>query len=107
MFVAHKGQEFLEMFDLHDIKDDAMIGVVWGKFSFKMTKMIAEKMKAPSLREWVLPSFTTTTKVDEAVAAILIMATLRKYFIYGCKVACSLPSVTLLGQSSNWEKLVS
>lgn len=82
-----------------------MFCVDWGKFSFKMTKLIAEKIKDPSLREWILPSFTTTTKVDEAVAAILMMATFQKYFSYGCTLVCGLPSVTLLGQKSDWEEL--
>lgn len=81
-------------------------GVDWGKFSYKMTKMIAENIKDPSLREWVLPCFTTTTKIDQSVAAILLMSTLQKYFVYSSGVCCGLPSVTLLGQKSDWEKIV-
>jgi hypothetical protein len=68
-----------------------------------MTRLIEENIKDPSLREWILPSFTTTTKVDQTVAAILMMATLQKYFTFGCGTCCGLPSVTLLGQQSDWE----
>jgi len=98
-------QKHLEILDLSDIKGDAIFGVDWGKFSFKMSKMIASNIKDPSLREWILPSFTTTTKVDQAVASIMMMATLQKYFTYGCGLTYGLPSVTLLGQKSDWEKL--
>lgn len=105
MFVDHQGQKHLEIFELSDIKGNAKFGVDWGKFSFKMSKMIADNIKDPSLRQWILPEFTTTTKVDQAVASIMMMATLSKYFTYGCNVSCGLPSVTLLGQKSDWERL--
>ncbi|CZR52789.1 uncharacterized protein PAC_02666 [Phialocephala subalpina] len=105
MFVDHQGQKHLEILDLKDIQGDALWGIDWGKFSFKMSKMIANNIKDPSLREWILPQFTTTTKVDQAVASILMMATLQKFFTYGCGITCGLPSVTLLGQKSDWEKL--
>ncbi|KAE8444443.1 hypothetical protein EG329_000534 [Mollisiaceae sp. DMI_Dod_QoI] len=105
MFVDHEGQKFLEIIDLKDIKGDSLFGVDWGKFSFKMSKMIADNIKDPSLREWILPQFTTTTKVDQAIASIMMMSTLQKYFSYGCSITCGLPSVTLQGQKSDWEKL--
>jgi len=107
MFVSHQGQKYLEISgEDSDIQGKStMFGVDWGKFTFKMTKMIEDNIKDPSLREWILPSFTTTTKVDQAVAAILMMATFQKYFSYGCSICCGLPSVTLLGQKSDWEKL--
>lgn len=104
MFVSHKAQEILQIFNLKDIQGDAIFGIDWGKFSFKMTKMIAENTKDPSLREWILPQFTTTTKIDQAVASIIMMATLQQYFSYYCAITCGLPSVTLLGQKEDWGK---
>ncbi|PVH74854.1 hypothetical protein DL98DRAFT_385132, partial [Cadophora sp. DSE1049] len=105
MFVDHAGQKHLEIIDLSDIKGTAKFGVDWGKFSFKMSKMIAGNIKDASLREWILPQFSTTTKVDQAVASIMMMATLQKFFSYGCGVMCGLPSVTLLGEKEDWERL--
>ncbi|KAK0104379.1 hypothetical protein ONS95_004673 [Cadophora gregata] len=108
MFVDHAGagvQKPLKILDLSDIKGSSKFGVDWGKFSFKMGKMIAENIKDPSLREWILPCFGTTTKVDQAVASIMMMATLQKFFSYGCDVCCGLPSVTLLGEKGDWERL--
>ncbi|KAH7348321.1 hypothetical protein BKA65DRAFT_525548 [Rhexocercosporidium sp. MPI-PUGE-AT-0058] len=105
MFVDHAGQKELTIWELSDIKGTATFGVDWGKFSFKMSKMLAENIKDPSLREWMLPCFSTTTKVDQAVASIMMMASLQKYFSYGCGISCGLPSVTLLGEKSDWERL--
>lgn len=82
-----------------------MFGVDWGKFSFKISKMIANNIKDPSFREWILPGFTTTTKCDQAVASILRMSAMQKYFSYECVLYCGLPSVTLLGEKEDWEKL--
>jgi hypothetical protein len=70
-------------------------------------KKIEENIKDPSLRTWFMPSFTTTTKVDQATASIIMMATMQNYFSYGCYTCCGLPSVTLLGQRSDWETILS
>lgn len=71
-----------------------------------MSGLIASNIVDPSLREWILPCFTTTTKVDQAVVSILMMATLQEYFSYKLHLLCGLPSVTLLGQKNDWEALL-
>ena len=70
-------------------------------------KKLAENIVDPSLREWFLPAFSTTTKVDEATASIMLMSSMQKYFEYSCSTCCGLPSVTLLGQKKDWEKMLS
>jgi len=57
------------------------------------------------MKHWIMPAFTTTTKVDQTVAAIMMMSTFQKYFSYGCGLKCGLPSVTLLGDRYDWEML--
>lgn len=81
-FVAHEGKKSLDI-DGHDkdIQGKSKFGnftVDWGKFTYKMTQMISNNVKDPTLKDWILPSFTTTTKVDQAVASIMMMATLQK-----------------------------
>ncbi|KAG4433843.1 hypothetical protein IFR05_010661 [Cadophora sp. M221] len=109
IFVSHSGKKELAIWELSDIKSGsgsgAKFGVDWGKFAFKMGKVLAENIKDASLREWMLPCFSTTTKVDQAAASIMMMAALQKYFSYGCELTCGLPSVTLLGKRGDWEKL--
>ncbi len=67
--------------------------------------MLAANIVDPSLREWILPCFSTTTKNDQAVASILMMATLKKFFSYGCGIMCGIPEVRLMGRKEDWEVL--
>jgi hypothetical protein len=46
-----------------------------------MSQMIANNIKDPSFREWILPSFTTTTKCDQAVASILMMSVMQVLYV--------------------------
>ena len=69
--------------------------------------MIENNIKDPSLREWFLPAFSTTTKADQATASIIMMSTMQKYFSYGCRILCGLPSVTLCGRKKDWQEMLS
>ncbi|KAJ7096869.1 hypothetical protein C8R44DRAFT_859947 [Mycena epipterygia] len=82
-FVAHEGQTKL------------MLG--------QLEKNVVD----PSLREWVIPNFSTTTVNDVTVSAIIMMATLKAYFQYEfIGIECGIPRVTLLGQKSDWEGIL-
>ena len=72
----------------------------------KSGKKIEENIIDPSLREWFMPAFTTTTKSDQATASIIMMSAMQKYFSYGCSLGCGLPSVTLLGRKEDWQKML-
>ncbi|KAK0673869.1 hypothetical protein QBC41DRAFT_298337 [Cercophora samala] len=52
-----------------------------------------------------LPSFSTTTETDEIAASILLMGSMQKYFVYSWGTRCGIPSVTLLGDQADWEKM--
>ena len=69
-------------------------------------KKIEENILDPSLREWFMPAFTTTTKADQATASIIMMSAMQKYFSYKCCIGCGLPSVTLQGKKQHWEKML-
>jgi len=53
-----------------------------------------------------MPQFTTTTETDTVVASVLMMGALQKYFSYGARMACGIPSVTLLGVKEDWQTLL-
>lgn len=102
MFVAHEGQKHLQI----EVTGVAtLLNVDYVKISLMMAKMIEDNVKDPSLRDWIMPNFTTTTKTDEVVASILMMSTLQNYFTYEVSLKCGLPSVTLLGEKSDWKSL--
>jgi hypothetical protein len=71
----------------------------------EMTNQIAKNIKDPTVREWVMPDFSTTTNNEKLVGAIVIMAALKSYFDYTMCLDCNLPSVTLLGEVADWENI--
>lgn len=97
-FVAHDGKKGLI---LRDPEQPDM-----GLMCRNMTKLIDENIVDPQLRAWILPSFTTTTRDDEVVASVIMMGTLQRYFdyVFDC-TACGIPTVTLLGEKSDWEDI--
>ncbi|KAK1766020.1 hypothetical protein QBC33DRAFT_620912 [Phialemonium atrogriseum] len=71
-----------------------------------MTKLIDANVVDPELRAWIMPAFSTTTMHDEVVASVIMMGTLQKYFDYAFDCSCcGIPTVTLLGERSDWEDI--
>ncbi|PNP78019.1 hypothetical protein FNYG_08745 [Fusarium nygamai] len=100
-FVSHRGRKKLEVIDsatLHTAD--------YGKLSQRMTLAIEKNIKDPSFREWVLPSFSTTTDNDRIVGSVLLMGALQKYFSYRITMLCGIPSVTLLGEKTDYEDIL-
>ncbi|KAL8926536.1 MAG: hypothetical protein Q9208_002863 [Pyrenodesmia sp. 3 TL-2023] len=102
MFVAHDGKKGLSIY----CDDASRFTVDFGDFAKEMTKLIAENIVDPGLREWMMPCFSTTTETDTVVASVLMMGALQPYFSYECRTFCGIPSVTLMGVRSDWEVLL-
>ncbi|KAH6616593.1 hypothetical protein C7974DRAFT_465767 [Boeremia exigua] len=100
-FVAHKGQKKLEVYAIGNIHT-----VDFGALARHMTKEIQANVKDPDLQAWIMPDFSTTTESDRAVAAVLMMGAMQKYFSYRMSLMCGIPSVTLLGERSDWENIL-
>ena len=100
-FVAYKGQKELEVYAVGNIHT-----VNFGTLARHMTKEIQNNVKDPDLQAWIMPEFSTTTDSDRAVAAVLMMGAMQKYFSYGMRLRCGIPSVTLLGEREDWEKIL-
>ncbi|KAJ7797802.1 hypothetical protein B0H14DRAFT_2389344 [Mycena olivaceomarginata] len=104
-FVAHEGQKRLTI---------KVVGqgvnrytVDFGFIARAMAGLAEENIVDPELRAWATPDFTTTTDNDRTVGAVLLMATLKKYFQYMIMLAgCGIPRVTLEGERSDWVDIV-
>ncbi|KAF2639269.1 hypothetical protein P280DRAFT_429762, partial [Massarina eburnea CBS 473.64] len=97
-FVTHKGKKGLI---LRAPGENDM-----GLMCRNMTRLIDENIVDPDLRAWILPNFSTTTLDDEAVAAVIMMGTLQRYFEYSFDPStCGIPSVTLLGEKEDWQEI--
>ena len=69
LLVAHEGQKRLViecgLLDFAAMAQD-------------MTQLIASNVKDPELRQWIMPSFSTTTDTDKVVFAVLFVGALKK-----------------------------
>ncbi|PKY06059.1 hypothetical protein P168DRAFT_310165 [Aspergillus campestris IBT 28561] len=100
-FVAHEGQKELEVYDVGTVET-----VDFGRLALHMTRFIEKNVVDKDLRSWIMPDFSTTTKSDKVVGAILMMGALQKYFSYKMSLSCGIPSVTLLGEREDWARMV-
>ncbi|KAK3387933.1 hypothetical protein B0H63DRAFT_167043 [Podospora didyma] len=95
IFVAHKGQKTIEIWD-NDWYS------VLRRFQFEIQKNV----KTDWLLKWIQPSFSTSTENDNMVANVLMMGLTKTYFKFLGGIICGLPSVTLLGEQADWEALL-
>lgn len=98
--VDHEGQKELE------VKAGGTIySVDFGWMSVQMLDKISENIKDPTLREWFLPGFSTSTIVDDVSAAAMAMCSFQAYFTYKFSLLCGIPQITLLGTVEDWTAL--
>jgi len=99
-FVDFQGKKELEV-----RAAGTLFTVDFGALSRLMEEQIAKNIKDPSVREWVVPGFTTTSPVDRVVGSVVLMATMKNYFDYKFSLCCGLPSITLLGTVADWKEI--
>jgi hypothetical protein len=100
-FVAHEGQKALS------IAIRGQTGnLQFGDFVQRMTEAMQENLLDEGLKDWIMPNFSTTTESDKIVASIIFMGAMSKYFTYDGATGCGLPSVKLLGEKEDWEKIL-
>ncbi|KAM5349430.1 hypothetical protein ACJ41O_005935 [Fusarium nematophilum] len=100
-FVAHKGRKELTVVEVGTIES-----VDFGALARRMTELIHKNVKDAELRDWIMPSFSTTSDTDRVVASVLFMCAMQKYFSYAFQLTCGIPSVTLLGEVSDWQDIL-
>jgi hypothetical protein len=96
-FVAHEGQKQLVVKEVGTLET-----VDVGLLAVRLTKEMENFLVDEGLRDWIMPTFTTTTTTDTITAAVIMMGTMQNYFSYKMCIMCGIPSVTLLGEKSDW-----
>lgn len=102
-FVAHEGKKELVIVAPPGA---TMETYDFGVFARQMTLLIQENVVDPDLRDWMMPTFSTTKVDDRTVAAVLMMGSLQAYFSYTSMMICGIPSVTLLGEVGDYEDIL-
>ncbi|KAH7116605.1 hypothetical protein B0J13DRAFT_421708, partial [Dactylonectria estremocensis] len=98
-FVKHEGQKTLEV----DMRLCPLSQVNIDVFTNRMQDLMLKELNDPSVADWMLPRFSTTTQTDITVVCMLFMGSMRKYFEYQMRTSCGFPSVTLHGTREDWE----
>jgi len=101
VFVKHAGRQKL-IFPMYDNR----FTIDYGSFAKQAAALVEERILEKGLREWISPGFSTSTDEDEIVASVIMMACMEKYFEYVIMSICGIPSVTLLGQRSDYEQIL-
>lgn len=101
LFVGHPRQQR----PLHIDADLSSGAVDHGVLAQRMARLAADNLQDPSLGEWIVPGFSTTTATDAAVASVVFLGTMQRYFTYSWGTRCGLPAVTLLGEAADWAEL--
>ena len=101
-FVTHEGQKELKI--KYECGD--RYSVDFSDFALRIKQLISQHIVDEELCAWITPSFSTTTQEDVVVASIMIMGTLQAYFKYAMRIACGIPSVTLLGTREDYEQIL-
>ncbi|KAL0479876.1 hypothetical protein AKO1_007360 [Acrasis kona] len=99
-FVDFEGKKELVVSGLGNLKT-----ANYESLCLKLQGEIAKNIKDPSIADWVVPSFSTTTNTDKVVGSIVLMSTTKTYFDYKFMLLCNLPGVTLLGNEQDWINL--
>ncbi|EGO21326.1 hypothetical protein SERLADRAFT_373126 [Serpula lacrymans var. lacrymans S7.9] len=112
-FVNGNAELLRKHFVSHDGKRELGISAVGGRYSIdfgaisrQMTELMEENIVDPSLRDWIMPQFSTTTLTDTTTYAMVMMATMKEYFDYGIYLMCGIPRVTLEGEKQDWENIL-
>ncbi|EAL62038.1 hypothetical protein DDB_G0290809 [Dictyostelium discoideum AX4] len=63
-----------------------------------MSNQIQSNIKDPSIKDLIIPDFTTTTESDKVVFSIALMSTMKNYFKFVFQSLCGLSEVTFLSE---------
>ncbi|KZV82479.1 hypothetical protein EXIGLDRAFT_843656, partial [Exidia glandulosa HHB12029] len=101
-FVEHEGKRKLVVMDeLHDVYD-----ADYDRLTQAFVQLVGKSVKDPSLCEWAIPDFSTTTQTDRVAGAVLLMSIMKEYFEYIMMFGSGLPLVMLAGEKADWERLL-
>lgn len=70
-----------------------------------MSQEIDKNLVDPTVKNWVLPDFSTTTDNDLVTVGVVFMASMKKYFKYKVFFECGIPEITLEGTVEDWRNV--
>lgn len=114
-FYIHKNaEEFHSQFFNFDGKKELVVEVD-GSISYApcaifetiMRERIDETLVDKTMKDWILPNFTTTTSNDIISSGTILWAVTKKYVDFAvCGKECGIPYVNLEGTIADWENIL-
>ncbi|KAH6856875.1 hypothetical protein B0I37DRAFT_351894 [Chaetomium sp. MPI-CAGE-AT-0009] len=102
IFVAHQGRQELVV----DADATSVKTTDFGAVTQRLAAMVKERLVDPDIADTLLPTFTTTTPHDRAVASMAFLGITQEYFGSNIRYGCGFPSVSLLGEKSDWADIL-
>jgi Domain of unknown function (DUF4419) len=96
--VRHQGKKQL------CIEIQSLDPACWPAFISEFSGLIKENSD-PMLYETLLCEFSTTTPTIKTACEIALMDTYQRYFDYGMRCVCGIPSITLEGMVEDWQRI--
>lgn len=112
-YINKNAEEYRSQFVNFDGKKELVVKIAgtlraapYDLFVTLMTEKIDENLVDKTVKDWILPSFTTTTPNDIISCGTIFMAVTKKYFDFTCCLMCGIPYVTLEGTVADWENIL-
>lgn len=112
-YINKNAEEFRRQFVNFDGKKELVVQIggslraaPYDLFVTKMSEKIDENLVDKTVKDWILPNFTTTTTNDIVACGIVFMAVTKKYFDFRCCLMCGIPNVTLEGTVADWKEIL-
>ncbi|KAJ6617880.1 hypothetical protein Bhyg_17475 [Pseudolycoriella hygida] len=112
-YINKNAEEFRGQFVDFDGKRELVVSIngslcdaPYDLFVTSMTKKIDENLVDKSVKDWILPNFTTSTPNDVITCGTIFMAVTQKYFDFMCMLLCGIPNITLEGTLADWENIL-
>ncbi len=99
-FVDFDGKKKLEIHTSGNTKE-----ANYAELILQFGDLIEKNIIDNTLRHWIIPHFTTTTKEDKIVFGVALMGIMQSYFDYKIHFECGIPNVTLLGSLDDYKLL--
>ncbi|CAL4066723.1 unnamed protein product, partial [Meganyctiphanes norvegica] len=100
-FVDHEGQKTISVF-VNSTLSNMDYSWLFAQFSSEIRRNI----KTPGFVDSMQADFSTTSPQQLIISQIGLMASVKKYFLYGCVMGCGIPGVEMKGTVSDWELLI-
>ncbi|CAL4058818.1 unnamed protein product [Meganyctiphanes norvegica] len=100
-FVDHEGQKKINI-NVGPTLSNIDYSWLFTQFSSEIRRNI----KTPGFVDLMQTDFSTTSPQQLIISQIMLMASVKKYFAFGCYTMCGIPGVEMQGNEKDWELLI-